>query len=99
MGKIRDCGNLRDLCFHAHEHWYSVPDIAAMVAGAGLRLLCVDASPEAQGRFRALHGAHADIRDPALWDMVEARHPHLFAGMIAVWAQRPGGAAKTERGR
>jgi 2-polyprenyl-3-methyl-5-hydroxy-6-metoxy-1,4-benzoquinol methylase len=78
----------RDLCFHIREHWYRLPAIGAMLAGAGLDLLMLDAPPEAQARFAAMHG-DADRRDLALWDQLEAAHPHLFAGMFHLWARRP----------
>ncbi|WP_180142198.1 class I SAM-dependent methyltransferase [Sphingomonas sp. R-74633] len=78
----------RDLCFHVREHWYRLPAIGEMLTGAGLALLMLDAPPEAQARFAAMHG-DADRRDLALWDRVEAAHPHLFAGMFHLWARRP----------
>lgn len=71
----------RDLAFHAHEHWYRPPEIGAMLAGAGLELLRVEAPPGAP--------SPADPRDLAGWDAIEARHPHLFAGMIHFWVRRP----------
>lgn len=78
----------RDLCFHAREHWYRLPAIAAMLAEAGLELLMLDAPPEAQGLFTQLFGTGGDRRDLALWDRVEATAPHLFAGMFHLWAKR-----------
>ncbi|NIJ22218.1 SAM-dependent methyltransferase [Sphingomonas naasensis] len=78
----------RDLVFHAHERHYRWPEIAALIAGAGLRLIGLDASPEAITRFGAMHGAAADVRDLALWAALEAEHPFLFAGMIALWCQK-----------
>jgi SAM-dependent methyltransferase len=79
----------RDLVFHVHERQYRFPEIAALVAGAGLRLAGFDAPPEAMARFHAMHGASADPLDPDLWDAVEAEHPLLFAGMIHFWCQKP----------
>ncbi|MDP5277552.1 class I SAM-dependent methyltransferase [Sphingomonas sp. DG1-23] len=79
----------RDLAFHVHERHYRFPEIAALVAGAGLRLVGFDATPEAAARFCATHGADADPLDLDLWDAVEAEHPFLFAGMIHFWCQKP----------
>lgn len=79
----------RDLAFHVHERHYGFPGIAALVAGAGLRLVGFDASPEATARFREKHGPQADPLDLDLWDAVEADHPFLFAGMIQFWCQKP----------
>lgn len=78
----------RDLAFHVHERHYGFPEIATLVADAGLKLVGFDASPEAMGRFREAHGAQADPLDLSLWDPVEAEHPFLFAGMIHFWCQR-----------
>lgn len=79
----------RDLVFHAHERHYRFPEIAALIAGVGLRLVGFDACPEAMAHFRAMHGASADPLSPDLWDAVEAAHPFLFAGMIHFWCQKP----------
>jgi SAM-dependent methyltransferase len=78
----------RDLCFHVREHWYRLPAVGAMLADAGLELLALDAPPEAQARFAAMHG-NADRTDLELWDQVEAAHPQLFAGMFHLWARKP----------
>lgn len=78
----------RDLAFHVHERQYRFPEIAALVAGAGLRLVGFDASPEALAHFGKMHGA-ADPLDLELWDAVEAEHPFLFAEMIHFWCQKP----------
>lgn len=79
----------RDLVFHVHERHYDFAGIAALVSGAGLRLVGLDASPEAMAHFRAMHGASADPLDLDLWDRVEADHPFVFAGMIHFWCQKP----------
>lgn len=79
----------RDLAFHVHERHYRFAEIAALIAGAGLRLVGFDAAPEATARFREKHGAAGDLLDLELWDAVEADHPFLFAGMIPFWCQKP----------
>ncbi|TGX52845.1 class I SAM-dependent methyltransferase [Sphingomonas gei] len=79
----------RDLAFHVQERHYRFPEIGALVAGAGLRLVGFDPLPEAMARFGEKHGQHADPLDPALWDAVEAEHPFLFARMIPFWCQKP----------
>lgn len=81
----------RDLCFHIREHWYQLPAIGAMLAGAGLELLMLDAPPEAQELFSRHFGAAGDRRDLALWDRLEADFPHLFAGMFHLWARKVAG--------
>lgn len=83
----------RDLFFHACEHWFTPPEIGALVAGAGLRLAAFDAPGEGWEAFEAMHGRGADPLDLALWDAVEQRHPELFAGMYQFWCQKPGAMA------
>lgn len=71
----------RDLCFHAHEHWYRLPQVAAMLGKAGLELARFDAPPEAMALFRG------DPLDLGAWDALEERHPLLFAGMYHLWCR------------
>lgn len=80
----------RDLCFHVREHWYRLPAIVEMLAGAGLELLMLDAPPEAHYLFTQLYGTASDRRNWALWDQLEATVPHLFAGMFHLWVRKPG---------
>lgn len=80
----------RDLCFHVREHWYRPPAIGAMLAEVGLELLIFDAPPEAQAWFTQFFGTAGDRRNLALWDQLEATHPHLFAGMFHFWARKAG---------
>jgi len=77
----------RDLVFHVHEHRYTPPQLGELIGGAGLRLVGFDASEEAVAAFRQAFGA-ADPLDLNLWDRLEARQPHLFAGMYHLWAQK-----------
>lgn len=79
----------RDLCFHVREHWYRLPAIVEMLAGAGLELLMLDAPPEAQNLFTQFYGTASDRRNWALWEQLEATAPHLFAGMFHLWARKP----------
>lgn len=80
----------RDLCFHVREHCYRLPAIGDMLAGAGLELLMLDATPEAQGYFTRFFGTGGDRRNLSLWDQLEATIPHLFAGMFHFWLRKPG---------
>jgi SAM-dependent methyltransferase len=74
----------RDLCFHAHEHWYRLPQVAAMLRAAGLEVARFDAPPRATALFRG------DPLDLDAWDALEAAHPLLFAGMYHLWCRRTG---------
>lgn len=78
----------RDLVFHVQEHRYTPPQLGELIAGAGLRLVGFEASPEARAAFAGAFG-HADPLDLGLWDQLEARRPDLFASMYHLWAQKP----------
>ena len=80
----------RDLVFHVQEHRYTPPQLGDLIAGAGLRLVGFEASPEAKAAFAAAFGP-ADALDLGLWDRVEMRRSDLFAGMYHLWAQKPAG--------
>lgn len=80
----------RDLVFHVQEHRYTPPQLGDLIAGAGLRLVGFEASPQAKAAFAAAFGP-ADALDLGLWDRVEMRRPDLFAGMYHLWAQKPAG--------
>jgi len=80
----------RDLAFHAHERRFTLPQAGALLEGAGLTLIGLDAPPPAIAAFQRSCGAGADRLDLALWDRVEARHPSLFVGMYALWGQKAG---------
>lgn len=78
----------RDLLFHVHEHHFTLPRVADLLAGQGLRLVGFDVPPEGARLFREMHGAGADALDLTLWDAVEARAPTLFAGMYQMWGRK-----------
>ncbi len=74
----------RDLLFHVMEHHYGLPEIGEMIAAAGLDLVGFDAPEQA----RVLLGTASPL-DLDRWDAIEADHPTLFAGMYALWCQKP----------
>jgi SAM-dependent methyltransferase len=78
----------RDLVFHVQEHRYTPPLLGELIAGADLRLVGFEASPEAKAAFATAFG-RADPLDLDLWDRLETQNPTLFAGMYHLWAQRP----------
>lgn len=94
LGALRDSDDFysisgcRDLLFHAREHRYTPLQLGELVAGAGLRLVGFEATPEARTRFVEAFGAGAYTLDLALWDRLEQDYPTLFAGMYHLWAQR-----------
>jgi SAM-dependent methyltransferase len=73
----------RDLLFHVLEHQFDLPEIGRMLDAAGLSLVGIDAPEQA----RALLDPASPL-DLARWDAIEADHPTLFAGMVALWCQK-----------
>lgn len=69
----------RDLLFHVQEHNYTIPMIAALIAGSGLRLLEFGKTAKARKRFGEM--GFTDPTDLTSWEQVEAAHPGTFSGM------------------
>ena len=82
----------RDLAFHACEHGFSPPDLAALAESAGLCWRGFDLRPHVLQAFRADYGPAADLGDLALWERLEAARPTLFSEMFHFWLQKPDGA-------
>ncbi|OHX35969.1 hypothetical protein BJL95_02705 [Methylomonas sp. LWB] len=83
-------GMFRDLVFHACEHRYTLPQIAAQLRQLNLRFIAMRGLPPA---LNALY--HADYpHDPngsdlANWASFEARHPNAFRSMYGLLLQKP----------
>lgn len=69
----------RDLLFHVQEHNYTIPMIAELIEGSGLRLLEFGKTTKAQKRFAEM--GFADPVDLKAWEKVEAAYPGTFSGM------------------
>lgn len=75
----------RDLLFHVQEHRFTIPEIRALLASAGLDFVgfeqddsTLQASPPNAPPPNSLDG----------WDAFEHRHPDTFAGMYQFWVQK-----------
>lgn len=69
----------RDLLFHVQEHNYTIPEIAALIEGSGLRLLEFGRTEKARRRFDDM--GFKDYTNLASWEKVEAAYPGTFSGM------------------
>ena len=78
-----------DLLFHASEQSFTLPRMGEMLDEQGLTLAGLDIDQNTHGLFRQSFGQSRSLLDLAAWDSLEARHPHLFAAMVHLWAQLP----------
>jgi SAM-dependent methyltransferase len=81
----------RDLLFHVQEHNYTIPDVAALVAKAGLEILSFGYGGKPETRFKAM--GFTDKSDLAAWAKTEAAYPSTFMMMYGLIVGRPGEAA------
>lgn len=80
-----DC---RDLLFHVNEHRFTLPEIGAMFATAGLEFLGVQFGHAAdQTRYCAEHPQPDALRDVALLHAYEIAHPEVFGDTYRLWAR------------
>ncbi len=81
---------VRDLLFHVQEHRFTVPQLAALLAGAGLNFLGFDLTVDIARRYRARFPHDKDMIDLDCWNVFETENPDSFAAMYQFWAQKPG---------
>jgi tetratricopeptide (TPR) repeat protein/SAM-dependent methyltransferase len=84
----------RDLLFHVQEHRYTIPGVAAMLAGAGLRFIGFLLEPHVRRRYAARFPEDRAAADLACWDAFEAENPQTFRGMYRFWVQKPAESAQ-----
>lgn len=77
-------GGCRDLVFHVREHSFTLPEIATLVADAGLDFLALE-MPPLPPALRA--GPFPAATDIAGWDRMERSQPLLFGGMYHFWVR------------
>lgn len=75
----------RDLLFHVQELQLTLPEIRALLEGAGLAFLGFELTiPEVEQGFRREH-PEAALDDLDAWHAYEQRHPESFRGMYYFW--------------
>jgi SAM-dependent methyltransferase/tetratricopeptide (TPR) repeat protein len=85
----------RDLIFHVQEHMFTLPRIASLIEGLGLRFIGFEL-PDAGAVFARYKAQFPD--DPArvnleYWHRFEQANPETFARMYQFWVCRKPGAA------
>ena len=80
-----DC---RDLLFHVQETALTLPDVAALLAGAELEFLGFELTiAQVEQGFRREH-PQAALTDLDAWWAYEQRHPQSFRGMYQFWCRK-----------
>ncbi len=91
VGDFYDLGGCRDLLFHGQEHNYTLPDLAALIADAGLEFIGFDfEDPAIPQAFRQQHQTRGALTDLDAWADFEAARPATFIGMYQFWCRKPG---------
>lgn len=88
---MRDLYNLsetRDLLFHVQEHRFTLPRIAEMLDGLGLRFLGFHNLMDA-GAYRRRYPDDPRMQSLANWHLYEQDHPDTFSGMYKFLVQKP----------
>lgn len=85
-------GGVKDLIFHEREHSFDLPEIAALLAAAGLDFIGVE-PPTGADRLATI----PQPDDLEGWHRAEQAEPLLFGSMYTVWAGRIGERAAAHR--
>ncbi len=76
----------RDLLFHVQEHQFTIPEIAAFLAEAGL--VFVGFETLERNAYLRRFPADAAATDLANWTVFESENPSAFAQMYQFWVQK-----------
>lgn len=69
---------VRDYLFHVQEHRFRLPDVAAMLNAAGLRLEGIGLKKSDRQDFKRRFGSETDLM---AWHVYEGAHPGCFGSM------------------
>jgi len=79
----------RDLLFHVQEQRMTLGQIAHFIQGQNLRLLGFELDDAVLAAYRKRFPQDRAAIDLTCWEIFEADHPGLFAGMYIFWIQKP----------
>jgi len=79
----------RDLLFHAMEHRFTIPGIAAALDALGLDFIGFDLpNPGVPQEYRDFNPGDPEMTDLSGWERFEAERPELFAALYVFWCQK-----------
>jgi hypothetical protein len=79
----------RDLLFHAMEHRFTIPGIAAALDALELDFIGFDLPiPGVLHEYRDFNPGDAEMTDLSGWERFEAERPELFAALYVFWCQK-----------
>ncbi len=80
---------LRDLVFHACEHQYDWPEVAALVKSVGLEPIGAVIEPKFAARYATFAPHDRNRCDFGALDRFERTHSDAFATMFSLWCRKP----------
>ncbi len=79
----------RDLLFHAMEHRFTIPGIAAALDELELDFIGFDPPfPGVLHDYRIFNPTDSDMTDLSGWERFESSRPELFAALYVFWCQK-----------
>jgi uncharacterized protein YeaO (DUF488 family) len=78
----------RDLLFHAIEHNFTLPKIAAFLDAQNVRFLGFELPGPVMDAYRRRFPDDPDANRPDCWHRYEMENPDTFFGMYVLWIQR-----------
>jgi len=80
----------RDLVFHVQEHRMTLPQIKGMMEKLGLKCVkFLPATPDAIYKYDKMFANEGSNRGNIdNWEILEQKHPRMFAGMYQFWCQK-----------
>ncbi|MDP6805054.1 MAG: tetratricopeptide repeat protein [Rhodospirillales bacterium] len=90
MRDFYSTSSCRDLVFHAHEHRFTLPQIAAILGDLNLEFLGFElANPAPIALYRAAFPDDSDLISLDNWHRFEDDHPDTFSGTYQFWTRKP----------
>ena len=87
-GDFFSLSTCRDLLFHVQEHRFTLPQVAAFLGEAGLRLIGMDTAARTRRAYSTRFPADPALTNLGNWDLFEQTNPMTFVGMYQFWVQK-----------
>lgn len=87
---IYSSSEFRDLVFHVKEHQFTLPQIQLCLTHLKLNFVGFEfGGGNQKNLFKATYSDPNAMYNLDTWHELEMAHPHIFAGMYQLWAQKP----------
>jgi SAM-dependent methyltransferase len=78
----------RDLIFHVNEHYFTLPQLATIIAQFNLKFLGFNIDRTIINEYLVHFPDDLTATNLTNWDQFEERYPDVFAGMYQFWLQK-----------